>query len=269
MHRLIVPFIRRNASEDSRFILFAVITFALLTLSSCATMPGAPGMPPAPVTPQLPAPPIRNDITHTVAPGETIWRISKMYDVRPKDILLANALRSASDLKLGQPLLIPNAAPVKPVINLYQSDKWRYIIIHHSATDNGNALYFDYAHRKRGFNRGLGYHFVIDNGTDTKADGQIEVSPRWIKQQNGAHCSASGMNFKSIGICLVGNFNYERVSGKQMNSLVYLVKLLRKYYGIPANNILGHGQVKNAQTDCPGRNFPWNEFRSRMRHSGG
>ena len=100
---------------------------------------------------------------------------------------------------MGQALLIPNAAPLKPIIPLYHSDKWKYIIIHHSATDEGNALCFDKSHSLRGFTRGLGYHFVIDNGTKGKLDGQIEISPRWIKQQDGAHTKASGFNKKSIG----------------------------------------------------------------------
>ncbi len=50
----------------------------------------------------------------------------------------------------------------------------------------------DAIHRKRGFDRGLGYDFVIDNGTNTRVDGQIEASPRWIKQMEGAHCDAAG-----------------------------------------------------------------------------
>jgi len=138
--------------------------------------------------------------------------------------------------------------------------KWQYIIIHHSATDQGNAFSFYNMHLRRGFDRGLGYHFVIDNGTSGKSNGQIEISPRWIKQQDGAHCRASGMNEMSIGICLVGNFDIEEVSEAQMESLAYLVNILRKYYKIPKQNIMGHGQVSGAATDCPGSRFPWDLF---------
>ena len=183
-----------------------------------------------------------------------------MYDVPLKDIMRVNRIKSPKELKMGQKLRIPNAAPPRPVIPLYPSKKWKYIIIHHSATDEGSALAFHKLHHLRGFDRGLGYHFVIDNGTRGKRDGQIEVAPRWIKQQDGAHCKASNMNEKGIGVCLVGNFSEEKVSEKQMESLVYLVNYLRKHYKIPKRNIKGHGQVYGARTECPGLDFPWKRF---------
>ncbi len=233
-------------------------------LSSCATMPPTkPQLAPGP-QPQLGVPAPRGDIVHVVAPGETLWRISKMYDVPSQEILRANKLYSKEPvLEKGQRLLVPNAAPIVPVIPLYPSRKWKYIIIHHSATDEGSSLYFDKYHQSKGW-EGIGYHFVIGNGTKGKQDGQIEDSPRWIKQENGSHCRASDMNEKAIGICLVGNFNKERVSEKQMASLVYLVNLLRRNYRIPVRNILGHGQVRGAKTECPGKKFPWEELKSRL-----
>lgn len=206
---------------------------------------------------------MRGDVYHEVAPGETVWRISKMYDVEIEDIVTANKLRDADKLEKGQILHIPRAAPLRSVIPLYPSRKWDYIIIHHSATDVGNALRFDFAHKRRRW-KGLGYHFVIDNGTSGKQDGQIEISPRWIHQDDGAHCKADGMNYRGIGICLVGNFSEDKVSPKQMQSLVYLVNVLKEYYRVPNSRILGHGQVKGACTECPGTRFPWAEFRRRL-----
>ena len=246
-----------------------IVGTVLLVLSSCATVPVAPVAPP-PVT-YYPPPPevLRQDMIHIVAPGETLWRISKSYDVRIEDIMRANRLSKRDELIMGQRLLIPGAMPACPVITLYPSNKWRYIIIHHSATDVGSALEFHYAHKRRGYTRGLGYHFVIDNGSAEKPNGYIEVSPRWIKQQDGAHCKASSMNHKGIGICLVGDFTGEYVSSKQLSSLVYLVNLLRRYYHIPLKNIMGHGQVPGANTQCPGKRFPWNRFFSRLKSASG
>ncbi|MFH0827488.1 MAG: N-acetylmuramoyl-L-alanine amidase, partial [Candidatus Omnitrophota bacterium] len=63
---------------------------------------------------------------------------------------------------------------------------------------------------------------------------------------------------------LVGNFSKERVSRSQMDSLVYLVNTLKKYYKIPTSRIFGHGQVPGARTECPGNYFPWDEFKSRL-----
>jgi len=246
--------------------------FLALTLVSCARMPvrnmgTLQTIEPYPTTlPEKIISPhgvIRHNVLHEVGPGETVWRISKMYDVGMKSIMNANHLNDITKLEEGQKLIIPNAAPLRSVISLYPSRKWRYIIIHHSATDVGNALNFDYAHKKRHW-KGLGYQFVIDNGTAGKQDGQIEVSPRWIRQENGAHCKANGMNYRGIGICLVGNFSVDKVTPKQMESLVYLVNVLKDYYRIPNSHILGHGQVKGASTECPGKKFPWKEFRSRL-----
>lgn len=242
-----------------KFICSGIIIGLAIILSSCARAPIRPI-----VYPPKEAPILRKDVIHTVAPAETVWRIAKMYDVKPEDIMRANDLRRAKKLKMGQHLFVPQAAPVRAVVHLYPSTKWKYIVIHHSATDEGSALSFHNFHHQRGFERGLGYHFVIGNGTKGKEDGHIEVAPRWIKQEDGAHCKASDMNRKAIGICLVGNFNEERVSEKQMASLAYLVKRLRKYYKIPIKNIMGHGEVPGARTECPGKYFPWKEFESRL-----
>lgn len=233
-----------------------------LVLTSCTSVPVKVQEPAvksviAPSTAQYV---IRQNIVHVVGPSETLWRISKMYDVKMEDIMRVNNLQSKTKLEMGQRLVIPSAAPLKPVVALYKTNKWKYIIIHHSASDEGNSLFFRKVHRAKGWNE-IGYDFIIDNGSMGKGDGQIEVGPRWIKQQNGAHCAAGGMNYKAIGICLVGNFSKERVSQKQLDSLDYLVNLLRKYYNIPLSHIMGHGQVPGAKTECPGKFFPWKEFR--------
>ncbi len=233
--------------------------------ASCAQAPLRQAPPSVTRYPRQGAQPVmRQDIVHVVAPGETLWRISKMYDVSMQDIARANHLAAPQDLKMGSSIRIPRAAALKPIIPLYKSSKWKYIIIHHSATDEGNAYTLFNLHNRRGF-AGLGYDFVIDNGTSRKNAGQIEASPRWIKQLDGAHCKASCMNRNGIGICLVGNFSKERVSPEQLDSLVYLVNILRDYYHIPLKNIMGHGQVPGARTECPGTQFPWEEFRSRIR----
>ena len=145
---------------------------------------------------------------------------------------------------------------IRYIVNLYPDPRWKYIIVHHTATGKGNARAINVAHGDRGFWNGLGYHFLIDNGTMGKGDGQIEMSPRWIRRQDGAHCKAGGMNDKSIGIALVGNFNYEMPTANQLQSLTFLLETLRKYYHIPPANTLGHREVEGARTECPGKLFP-------------
>jgi hypothetical protein len=133
-----------------------------------------------------------------------------------------------------------------------RSNGWRWIVIHHSATPAGGAKAFDKMHKAKGWDE-LGYHFVVGNGTDT-GDGQVEVGPRWSKQKWGAHAKTSDNRFNrfGIGICLVGNFDNERPTKAQLQSLSKLVAYLMKSYNVPADRVIGHGETK--ATDCPGRN---------------
>jgi hypothetical protein len=128
---------------------------------------------------------------------------------------------------------------------------WKWIVIHHSATPTGSMAFFDKEHKAKGWD-GVGYHFVIGNGTDT-ADGQIEVTQRWPLQKWGAHAKTVDNRFNEhgIGICLVGNFDVERPSAQQMRSLARLVAHLSHTYRIAPQNVVGHRDTK--PTDCPGR----------------
>jgi len=178
-------------------------------------------------------------------------------------IINVNRLKDTQPLEMGQILNIPSASSPQQVLSLFPSGRWKYIIVHHSATQEGSSLQFHRHHQEKGWDS-VGYHFVIDNGKSGKPDGFIEITPRWLKQQHGAHCKASDMNTVGIGICLVGNFNEREVSPAQMNALVYLVNELRRYYKIPKNNILGHRHVPGSKTDCPGNRFPWDKFKRQI-----
>jgi hypothetical protein len=137
--------------------------------------------------------------------------------------------------------------------------QWNAIVLHHSATENGNAAIFDRMHREENHWDGVGYDFVIGNGTNS-GDGQVEVTFRWKRQVPGAHCGGTPDNWaneKAVGICLVGNFNKTIPTAKQMQSLVRLLRFLQKRYGIPTSQIYGHRSTPGARvTECPGRNFP-------------
>lgn len=247
----------------NRLLYYILAVSASFFISACSTAPKTVSMPSMPTS--LPGP--RMDTFHMVGPGETLWRIGKMYDVSVSDIIKINHLTNPENLRMGQELKIPNAAQIKPVITLYPSNKWKYIIIHHSGTEEGSALQFHRWHLNKGWDKGVGYHFVIDTNQSSRQDGQIESTPRWIKQEDGAHCKADEMNPRAIGICLVGNFDQEKVSAKQMESLVFLVNKLRRNYNIPMDHVLGHGKVPGASTHCPGTHFPWATFMDHLRNA--
>lgn len=139
---------------------------------------------------------------------------------------------------------------------------WTHIVLHHSADTVGDAAAFDKTHRRRGWRRGLGYDFVIGNGT-LSGDGEIEVGDRWRRQEDGAHCKADGMNRKAIGICFVGDFQSGGApSASQLLSGAALIRHLAAKFAVPPENVLGHGQVNGAKTLCPGRYFPIDFFRA-------
>ena len=231
----------------------------------------------APASPAAPAALL--GLYHTVQPGETLYGLGQRYGVPYRAIMRASGLTSTT-IAAGQRLLIPTpeameilqpgpaaGAPRLPSIHvpLYSNTRWTHIVIHHSATTSGNARTLDRAHRRRGFSNGLGYHFLINNGTLGRRDGQIEVGPRWIRQAKGAHCDAGKMNEHGIGICLVGNFMTHEPSPAQLASLEALIAKLQAYYRIPDERVIRHKDVIGKSTACPGRQFPWSRIRSDLR----
>lgn len=141
---------------------------------------------------------------------------------------------------------------------------WKAIMIHHSATKNGNAAIFDDQHKKINRWKGIGYDFVICNGNG-KSDGTVEVTFRWKEQIPGAHVGGTRDNWANvdgIGICLVGDFSKKAPSRNQMASLTKLVRFLQGRYHIGNSKVYGHNETPGASsTKCPGRYFPMARFK--------
>jgi len=144
---------------------------------------------------------------------------------------------------------------------------WTAIVIHHSGTKNGSAAIFDKWAKEGKHWEGVGYDFVIGNGTNS-GDGQVEVTFRWRNQIIGAHCGGTLGNWANkdaVGICLVGNFNYTVPTSQQVRSFVKLVRFLQERYRIPKSRIYGHKTTPGARvTDCPGRRFPKVKLKSML-----
>ncbi|PKL72389.1 hypothetical protein CVV26_01845 [Candidatus Kuenenbacteria bacterium HGW-Kuenenbacteria-1] len=129
-----------------------------------------------------------------------------------------------------------------------------FIIIHHSATtrDGTTLNAINRFHQKKFNYRSslgwyVGYHYFI------AGNGIVRQVRR--DEEYGVHCRASKMNSQSIGICLAGNFEIEKPSEKQLESLKKILESLKKSYGIKNNDILGHCEVIGAITACPGKNL--------------
>ncbi|MBI3828699.1 MAG: N-acetylmuramoyl-L-alanine amidase [Planctomycetes bacterium] len=211
------------------------------------------------------APPVAESTKPTVAPLTLVGPRSQEDLAEcfalPKNVTFNSAAHS------GAASGTSNYAPSGPVTagagwDVKLARDWKYIVIHHSASAIGSASIFDRAHKARGWD-GLGYDFVIGNG-EGSGDGQVEVGYRWVQQARGAHAGNMDYNEHGIGICLVGNFEDTRPTAKQLESLHALVKFLMAKTGIPAANIIGHGDVPGKDTRCPGKLFDMASFRVSM-----
>ncbi|MCE5340469.1 MAG: peptidoglycan recognition protein family protein [Planctomycetaceae bacterium] len=158
------------------------------------------------------------------------------------------------------------SSPWAPPSNVERS--WKAIVIHHSATDTGNVASIDDYHRNNNGWDGIGYDFIIGNGSGC-GNGEVDSTFRWTGQKTGAHCKTDSSNWaneKAIGICLIGNFNKTRPSSSQMSSLLKLVRFLAKRYDVPASRIYGHNTTPghSTKTECPGKNFSMSYLKANL-----
>ena len=124
--------------------------------------------------------------------------------------------------------------------------KKSWIIIHHSLVSyDKNSDQFDAIaryHKSKGWGS-IGYQYVLSK------NGTIKIGR--IDNEVGAHCKEKMMNYRSIGICLSGNFDEEHPTEEQILQLKNLVARLRKEYNIPEDHVVGHRYFANYKS-CPG-----------------
>ena len=127
----------------------------------------------------------------------------------------------------------------------------KHIIVHHSATKPNSpdgrkdAEAFASYHISVRDWPGIGYDYVIGR------DGTV-----WKTNENCiVNYHAGNVNKSSLGVCLVGDFDSGDVPEKQWESMIWLLGELMKAYGIPRENVLGHKEVPEAKTSCPGKHL--------------
>ena len=123
----------------------------------------------------------------------------------------------------------------------------RRVIVHHSAGGDVSARTIHGWHLERETNGrkwlGIGYHFVV------RKNGTVETGR--LIDTVGAHAGA-GANGDSIGVCLTGNFEYDRPTEGQYKALAQLDRevIAPRYGKLPYE-----GHSKHMNTSCPGRRF--------------
>jgi LysM repeat protein len=214
---------------------------------------------------------------HTVKAGESLSSVSRHYDVSLAALAQANGLKASDLLKTGQRLKIPGSdsaatsdaavtatlsASAQKAINsaTVKSGRWKYVVIHHSGTGEGSAAGMNQYHlRVRHMENGLAYHFVIGNGRGMH-DGEVYVGNRWKRQLDGGHLASERQNAYSIGVCLVGNFDREMPTARQLASLRALIEILERRCNLTPSRVKTHQQINVVHTRCPGERFPTESF---------
>lgn len=166
---------------------------------------------------------------------------------------------------------------------------WEYIIIHHSATpitekgswesitkfhtswaiDGHIVSEAEYNRIKKAEPKGHwfktpykdnGYHFGIDsiNGKPVYKKGRpINMS--------GGH-AGTAWNNKSLGVCMVGDYDKVSPSDELLKSLWIMVKGLMAYYKIPKDKVITHREANflagaTESKTCAGLKFSIDKFR--------
>ncbi|XP_055905690.1 peptidoglycan-recognition protein SB1-like [Eupeodes corollae] len=163
-----------------------------------------------------------------------------------------------------------NAA--KPIDKSPLNSSVPYVIVHHSASPPACYTRLACQNALRSMQRthqlvngwdDIGYNFLI--GADDDGDGEIyEGRGFGVK---GAH--APGYNYRSIGICLIGNWSESVPPQGMLDKMKQLIN-----YGVEKGHIQrnyrlhGHRQVK--ATECPGKALQaeiekWEHFRRASR----
>ena len=149
------------------------------------------------------------------------------------------------------------------LINSYKSlnydsrkstSKIHYIIIHYTAMNSVRETIELLCNSRSK----VSCHFLISkkgiiyNIVDEKYRAWHAGKSRWKKD--------SDINSSSIGIELINTGHYlkfEKYPKKQINSLIILLRKLKRKYNISNKNILGHSDVAPNRKIDPGQKFPW------------
>ena len=138
------------------------------------------------------------------------------------------------------------------------------IIIHHSLTDDNEVLKDFDAIRRYHMNKGwrnIGYHWVLE-----KFDGKYHWIQGRDEKEVGAHCKEQGMNYKSIGICVVGDFDKQELSTEIYKLVAKKCKELIKKYNLSIDDIEPHRKYAPYKS-CPGTKFDIEKVKKYMRET--
>jgi N-acetylmuramoyl-L-alanine amidase len=135
----------------------------------------------------------------------------------------------------------------------YNYRKPNFVIIHHTAQDSCEQTYYTFSLERTQ----VSSHYVIcKDGTITQL---VDDYLRAWHAGNSRWGNVTDINSVSIGIELDNN-GFTKFAKPQLDSLAELLGRLKKNYGIPAQNFIGHGDIAPQRKNDPNVNFPWEYF---------
>ncbi|MCZ4243408.1 N-acetylmuramoyl-L-alanine amidase [Pedobacter punctiformis] len=131
--------------------------------------------------------------------------------------------------------------------------KPNFVIIHHTAQDSLAQTIKTFTLTRTGTSA----HYVISR------DGKVVHMVNDYLRANHAGVSKWGkdtdLNSSSIGIEMDNNGTTDIWTDAQINSLIKLLGTLKKKYGIPTANFIGHADIAPKRKPDP-NNFPWKKL---------
>ncbi len=123
----------------------------------------------------------------------------------------------------------------------------QYIIVHDQGASGdppASAIRRDHM-QNRGWSD-IGYHWVI------RKDGDVEAGRP--ESRAGAHVAGPtvtipNLNARSLGVMITDQLPFDRVPRAQQQALVEKVAQLCLQYGVPVDNVRGHGEVEPGNSD--------------------
>jgi hypothetical protein len=131
--------------------------------------------------------------------------------------------------------------------------RFRYIIIHHTASEHDNYESIRRYHITQNNNLDAAYHLILSNGSTNIPAGHLEATSRYRHLSYSTATSNWFYNINGIHLCIVGNFENHPIPENLASTAGYAIASLQKKFHIPDSNILLHRDIN--PTKCPGKHI--------------
>jgi hypothetical protein len=136
-----------------------------------------------------------------------------------------------------------------------------YIILHHSLTKDSQTVSWQAIRRYHKYTLGwsdIGYHFGIE-----LINNHLEILIGRLWNISGAHCKEQGMNGRSVGVCVVGNYDIDYLPSDTFDLTVKLVKQIQDTWSVSKTKVMRHSDFATYKS-CPGINFPYQQLLDKL-----